>query len=977
MSKLYREVPMGAIPEVEGPLDDFQSFGYFKGKLSRARLGGSVFASALQGEKADTAVQPEDLATVAFTGFYSSLSGKPTLGTAASHDVEEFASAAQLSVPTIADLLELEALPGAVAVVLGRTVAGDLGGGMFRWDDGSTATVDDGTIFGEEEAGRWLRLIGNDWSTAWFGIEADGNGDKTDATIALNAAMQALSDRGGGVMRLEAAAIDPFYINATLRIPNGVTLQGGRNELLYGPSARGFMQGRLDDGTYRGRIEESVEIGDTIIPLPAGSTLDHTNYSVGDYIIIRGENDAAGDSIWHDNCVITDIDTDNNTITVSPALSNDYDPTYPDSVWVPESGSDDTIIVIIAKSNIAVESPRLAATLEVADGSIFAVGEIVCIEDLKLGSDVSGTSKNQFHLETNKIIAIDGNELTFAMPLAHAYETAYSACVQKIIPVLDAAVRDVVIRYDELSADNNRYALATKYAVDCGMTGCRVLGDPLAGKGSRSHCFRLGEGSWECFVNECVASRPINYGSGQGYGATIYAGARKCRITNSYFEGCRHSVLLFSGVSDNLVANNVSADCRGTDYDCHGAEECNNLFIGNKAIGGPSTTEEGPGGFDIKAAFKHGNPTHRVGGIDNAFIANEVVNYTGYAFHAHPGRGAVFKGNVVRNCSLGASFLQRNSNDTALKILDTVIADNTVISTDRLVYADGSAAYCVEGLTIEGNSVSKAPAIENLLDLYYCDGVRAENNRLHSLAGTDAHMVRFRYCTGLRASRFTLEGGDKGVYLTNAPYAVLTHFDFFGIGERIIYEDTGASSDGVIFDDYEAFGFDPLFIIGADAEFRPRRLAHAKAVSELSRPTAVDGATYALSPGTSDPDPTDGMELVVASIKPRRPLGEIEFIADIPMINTDTATVAVALVVTGDGTFADVVGVKTVRLPTTGASSGSGLSVMGSFEHDLEDLADEVTVSLRLSLTGSGATLNINSHFNPTNVPTLRLREVG
>lgn len=52
------------------------------------------YATAAQGAKADSAVQPADLATVATTGAYSDLSGKPTLGTASAQDVEYFAIAA-------------------------------------------------------------------------------------------------------------------------------------------------------------------------------------------------------------------------------------------------------------------------------------------------------------------------------------------------------------------------------------------------------------------------------------------------------------------------------------------------------------------------------------------------------------------------------------------------------------------------------------------------------------------------------------------------------------------------------------------------------------------------------------------------------------------------------------------------------------------------------------------------------------------
>lgn len=53
------------------------------------------FATAAQGELADTAVQPDDLAPVATSGDYGDLDNLPTLGTAAAADTDDFATAAQ------------------------------------------------------------------------------------------------------------------------------------------------------------------------------------------------------------------------------------------------------------------------------------------------------------------------------------------------------------------------------------------------------------------------------------------------------------------------------------------------------------------------------------------------------------------------------------------------------------------------------------------------------------------------------------------------------------------------------------------------------------------------------------------------------------------------------------------------------------------------------------------------------------------
>lgn len=74
--------------DVTGPAsavaDNFAAFNMTTGKLiNDSGYNASSFATAAQGAKADTAVQPGSLATVATTGAYSDLTGKPTLGTAA------------------------------------------------------------------------------------------------------------------------------------------------------------------------------------------------------------------------------------------------------------------------------------------------------------------------------------------------------------------------------------------------------------------------------------------------------------------------------------------------------------------------------------------------------------------------------------------------------------------------------------------------------------------------------------------------------------------------------------------------------------------------------------------------------------------------------------------------------------------------------------------------------------------------------
>ena len=62
---------------------------------SSVRVPSGLLATSAQGALANTAVPPGDLATVATSGVYNDLSGRPSLGTAAAANTTAFATAAQ------------------------------------------------------------------------------------------------------------------------------------------------------------------------------------------------------------------------------------------------------------------------------------------------------------------------------------------------------------------------------------------------------------------------------------------------------------------------------------------------------------------------------------------------------------------------------------------------------------------------------------------------------------------------------------------------------------------------------------------------------------------------------------------------------------------------------------------------------------------------------------------------------------------
>jgi hypothetical protein len=68
---------------------------YSGSAFANGSVDGSQFATAAQGTLAASATQPGDLSSVATSGVYADLSGKPTLGTAAATDATAYATAAQ------------------------------------------------------------------------------------------------------------------------------------------------------------------------------------------------------------------------------------------------------------------------------------------------------------------------------------------------------------------------------------------------------------------------------------------------------------------------------------------------------------------------------------------------------------------------------------------------------------------------------------------------------------------------------------------------------------------------------------------------------------------------------------------------------------------------------------------------------------------------------------------------------------------
>lgn len=146
-----------------------------------------------------------------------------------------------LTVPTIADL---EALGPAASQyptvqVLGYYVAGDSGGGFFKWNSTSTATAEPCITFSVSgvSTGRYIRQLGSLMlSLPDCGVKADSglvspyNVVVTDNTAAVQAVFSAAATYSLGTVYCPSSAAKIGMLS-TVNVPVGITLQGQNNSL--------------------------------------------------------------------------------------------------------------------------------------------------------------------------------------------------------------------------------------------------------------------------------------------------------------------------------------------------------------------------------------------------------------------------------------------------------------------------------------------------------------------------------------------------------------------------------------------------------------------------------------------------------------------------------------------------------------------------------------------------------------------------
>lgn len=682
------------------------------------------------------------------------------------------------------------------------------------------------------------------------GLAADGHRDDGPT---IQATLDRLDTSGSHSYEVvvEGRAGSTVYINSTVQISTSrVTLRFG-SPVAFGPGGRVRIFGELEEtpATNKPTLLADAAAGSTSITVN-----DVTPFSVGDYIVIRGEHDASGNTLQRMYNVITGIT--GSVLSLAIPLDDTYLMSYPLSAYP----DDATRVTKTTSSMLSVAASRGDRVVTVVSTASFVVGDWVQVLDDTNTHDSDGSvqATDYVHREMTQVAEIlSGTQLRLAGALHHSYDLAQNARVAKVLPVYRSHIRDAVVSWSAMSAVNSAFEI--QYGVGCTIRDCVAAGG--ASGSWLNQAFRQ-TSSWGCTVQDCTAYGPQDTSSGRGYGATLY-GATRCTVRGFRAMSLRHSVLFFNGACGNLVSGCLSQDVRISDYDLHGAECRDNLITGCIAVGGDSLPTDQPSGVR-KAACKAGNPSHIEGDHWNTFSDMLIVNY-GYNLGGGSAldvvaesSNTVFRNSRVINAAMGVTVVA--ATNTTLVASNTRVVDCEFEDVPTVLNVDGGASTIAQGFAFEGCRIVRPT---NTLQIQNAQRVTIRGcTWIDPALGTSTYAITATSVTGLAVRGNDMSGTGRGIKLGSCASARVTGNTWHDLtGDGTVYEDQGGNN-GALVRGNELYGYAPSWrtsgtgpSAGSEVEMERPYVDDAPALrgwSEWNHPpkNITSGAGQAMASGT-------------------------------------------------------------------------------------------------------------------------------
>ena len=640
-----------------------------------------------------------------------------------------------------------------------------------------------------------------------FGIVGDGT---TDDGIKLLEMFDAVGEAGGGkCIVCSETPTGSIYINRTVSIYHSNIHVEFRSPVIYGAAGSLRIMGeyseftRVPGGTAVKLRAASYLNGsnETVLPLATG----HGAYlSVGDKIVVRGQNDASGKAIEKDTTFVKSIATDD--VTCTDELDYTFYPTYAGSDWPPDATTGTTIYVITF-SAFPSNTSAGSVSVTVADAASFVIGSLVVISDNRTEYDMNSSAitgslvpyKNPANLEIARVISVDTGTDVIGLDraLVRSYTTAAKGGVALLIPVRNSSISGARITYNADQTSKSINPLQITYAENCHIFDCVV--DGLGGR--RSQACRISYG-YNCSAYDNVIRDAKFTASGEGYGITLYY-TTLCRVHDNFIAGCRHNILTQLATLCDIY-NNESRDDRISGIDCHGVRSYGIHIYGNLITRAAGTTSDSTKGSGIRI----GNTSHSNGDFsivveDNVFVLYSSTDESAFDVVA-ASADVVFRNNTVFGAYIGFRFTLNSSQITPVQTATniTVESNRFIACTNNMMVVTGQPTY--DGSSSNGK-IDKLHLLNNTSDgntnhfkITGASGVtnvRIESNRvINAISASSIYAYTVTDVAGLLLLRNSARGANRGISLTNCTAAAMLDNDLTGLITSTPYNDGGGNT---------------------------------------------------------------------------------------------------------------------------------------------------------------------------------------